>query len=232
MLERAILDAALEQLSAVCWSGLTMEGITARAQTGKAAVYRRWPSKEDLVADALQAGLPTLDEAADHGSIREDLFQPCRRVRDAMFSTSGFDGNSAPGERGAGGESFFMVEHGDNGSAWRRRVQGVQSIDHLARVAQQGYPGCCPFGGLKHPGEAAGGAGRRGDRSGCGRSESEGHGPPFAYAPTVRAGSSGGAPRHGPFGPRTNRAGSVPILAATCPCGNEQFCVTDGNRRV
>ncbi|MFI9582806.1 TetR/AcrR family transcriptional regulator [Streptomyces sp. NPDC052236] len=90
VLERAILDAALEQLSTVGWGGLTMEGIAARAQTGKAAVYRRWPSKEDLVVDALQAGLPTLDEATDHGSIREDLFQLCRRVRDAMFSTSGF----------------------------------------------------------------------------------------------------------------------------------------------
>ncbi|MFI1397185.1 TetR/AcrR family transcriptional regulator [Streptomyces sp. NPDC020681] len=90
VLERAILEAALEQLSTVGWSGLTMEGVAAGAQTGKAAVYRRWPSKEDLVADALEAGLPRLDEAADHGSIREDLFQLCRRVRDAMFSRSGF----------------------------------------------------------------------------------------------------------------------------------------------
>lgn len=90
VLERAILDAALEQLSTVGWSGLTMEGVAAGAQTGKAAVYRRWPSKGDLVADALQAGLPTLDVAADHGSIREDLFQLCLRVRDAMYSRSGF----------------------------------------------------------------------------------------------------------------------------------------------
>ena len=64
MLERAILDAALEQLSTVGWNGLTMEGVAAGAQTGKAAVYRRWPSKEDLVVDALQAGLPHLDVAA------------------------------------------------------------------------------------------------------------------------------------------------------------------------
>ncbi|MGW2057476.1 TetR/AcrR family transcriptional regulator [Streptomyces sp. NPDC001840] len=90
VLERAILDAALEQLSTVGWSGLTMEGVAAGAQTGKAAVYRRWPSKEDLVADALLAVLPSFDEAADHGSAREDLYQLCRRVRDAMFSQPGF----------------------------------------------------------------------------------------------------------------------------------------------
>ncbi|MFI1733595.1 TetR/AcrR family transcriptional regulator [Streptomyces acidicola] len=90
VLERAILDAALEQLSTVGWSGLTMEGVAAGAQTGKAAVYRRWPSKEDLVAEALQAGLPQFDEAPDLGSVREDLLELCRQVREAMFSRPGF----------------------------------------------------------------------------------------------------------------------------------------------
>ncbi|WP_405388213.1 TetR/AcrR family transcriptional regulator [Streptomyces sp. NBC_01102] len=89
VLERAILDAALEQLSTVGWGGLTMEGVAAGARTGKAAVYRRWPSKEDLVADALRAGLPALEDAPDHGGIREDLYDVCRRVRDAMLSEPG-----------------------------------------------------------------------------------------------------------------------------------------------
>ncbi|MGP4047895.1 TetR/AcrR family transcriptional regulator [Streptomyces sp. 2A115] len=90
VLERAILDAALEQLSTVGWNGLTMEGVAAGAQTGKAAVYRRWPSKEDLVADALQAGLPSLQEVPDLGNVREDLLELCRWVREAMFSRPGF----------------------------------------------------------------------------------------------------------------------------------------------
>ncbi|MGW8885733.1 TetR/AcrR family transcriptional regulator [Streptomyces sp. NPDC055749] len=89
VLERAILAAALEQLSTVGWSGLTMEGVAAGAQTGKAAVYRRWPSKEDLVADALRAGLPSMGEARDCGGIREDLYEVCRRLRDAMLSAPG-----------------------------------------------------------------------------------------------------------------------------------------------
>jgi AcrR family transcriptional regulator len=90
VLERAILDAALEQLSTVGWNALTMEGVAAGAQTGKAAVYRRWSSKEDLVADALQAGLPRLDEAPDFGDVREDLLALCTQARDAMFSRPGF----------------------------------------------------------------------------------------------------------------------------------------------
>ncbi|MFE9681390.1 TetR/AcrR family transcriptional regulator [Streptomyces sp. NPDC006285] len=90
VLERAILDAALEQLSTVGWNGLTMEGVAAGAQTGKAAVYRRWPSKEDLVADALQAGLPPLQDVPDLGGVRDDLLELCRRARAAMFSRPGF----------------------------------------------------------------------------------------------------------------------------------------------
>ncbi|MEV8315713.1 TetR/AcrR family transcriptional regulator [Streptomyces sp. NPDC059900] len=90
VLERAILEAALEQLSTVGWNGLTMEGVAAGAQTGKAAVYRRWPSKEDLVVDALQAGLPKLDSAPDCGGVREDLLQLCRQMREAMYSRPGF----------------------------------------------------------------------------------------------------------------------------------------------
>ncbi|MFF2200121.1 TetR/AcrR family transcriptional regulator [Streptomyces sp. NPDC058145] len=90
VLERAILDATLEQLSTVGWNGLTMEGVAAGAQTGKAAVYRRWPSKEDLVAHALEAGLPRIEEVPDLGSVREDLLALCRRARDAMFSRPGF----------------------------------------------------------------------------------------------------------------------------------------------
>ncbi|MFJ9113966.1 TetR/AcrR family transcriptional regulator [Streptomyces sp. NPDC102394] len=90
VLERAILDAALDQLGTVGWNGLTMEGVAAGAQTGKAAVYRRWPSKEDLVADALQAALPPIEEVPDLGSVREDLLQLCRQARDAMFSRPGY----------------------------------------------------------------------------------------------------------------------------------------------
>ncbi|MBK3579135.1 TetR/AcrR family transcriptional regulator [Streptomyces sp. MBT65] len=90
VLERAILDAALEQLSTVGWNALTMEGVAAGAQTGKAAVYRRWSSKEDLVADALQAGLPRLEGPPDLGNVREDLLALCTRARDAMFSRPGF----------------------------------------------------------------------------------------------------------------------------------------------
>ncbi|MEU8463560.1 TetR/AcrR family transcriptional regulator [Streptomyces sp. NPDC029003] len=88
-LERAILDAALEQLGTIGWSAVTMEGVAAGARTGKAALYRRWSSKADLVADALREGLPELGPLADHGSVREDLYRLCVRMRDVMRSPAG-----------------------------------------------------------------------------------------------------------------------------------------------
>ncbi|MGP4000783.1 TetR/AcrR family transcriptional regulator [Streptomyces sp. 8N706] len=86
---RSILDAALDQLSTVGWSGLTMEGVATAAQTGKTAVHRRWSSTEDLVADALRAGLPRLIGPPDSGSVRGDLIHLCCALRDAMCSRSG-----------------------------------------------------------------------------------------------------------------------------------------------
>ncbi|MBT2481958.1 TetR/AcrR family transcriptional regulator [Streptomyces sp. ISL-94] len=88
-LERAILDAALEQLGTVGWNALTMEGVAAGAHTGKAALYRRWPSKADLVTDALRTCLPQIGEIPDRGSIREDLYLLCVRMRDVMHSRAG-----------------------------------------------------------------------------------------------------------------------------------------------
>jgi AcrR family transcriptional regulator len=58
-LEDAILDAAYAELSEVGYLGLSVEAVAARARTGKASIYRRWPTKQELVLDALCAGLPS-----------------------------------------------------------------------------------------------------------------------------------------------------------------------------
>jgi len=63
-LEDAIREAAFAELSTVGYHGFSVESVAARAQTGKASIYRRWPSKAELVMDALLAELP---EPADFG---------------------------------------------------------------------------------------------------------------------------------------------------------------------
>ena len=88
-LERAIFDAVLDQLQAVGYVGLTMEGVAACAQTGKAALYRRWPRKEDLVVDALEHALPSPTDLPDHGDVRDDLLELLRRMTAMLNSPAG-----------------------------------------------------------------------------------------------------------------------------------------------
>jgi AcrR family transcriptional regulator len=58
-LEEAILEAAYLELSEVGYASFTVEGVAARARTGKASIYRRWPTRGDLILDAVCSQLPT-----------------------------------------------------------------------------------------------------------------------------------------------------------------------------
>jgi AcrR family transcriptional regulator len=88
-LERAIFDAVLDQLRTVGYAGLTMEGVAARAHTGKAALYRRWAGKEELVVDTLDHVLPSPCELPDHGDVREDLLDLLRVMAAFLNSPAG-----------------------------------------------------------------------------------------------------------------------------------------------
>lgn len=63
-LEDAILDAAWDELTEVGYAAFAVESVAARARTGKASIYRRWASKQELVMDALTARLPSPDDPA------------------------------------------------------------------------------------------------------------------------------------------------------------------------
>jgi len=69
-----ILDAALAVLAETGYDGMTIDMVAARAKAGKATIYRRWPSKNELVIDAvacMKAG--GLDNLPDTGTLRGDL---------------------------------------------------------------------------------------------------------------------------------------------------------------
>ncbi|QKW06819.1 TetR/AcrR family transcriptional regulator [Streptomyces sp. NA04227] len=70
---QAIREAVFEELAAVGYARMSIEGIARRAGVGKTAVYRRWRSKLQLVLDVVSAvavqGLP----APDTGSLEGDL---------------------------------------------------------------------------------------------------------------------------------------------------------------
>ncbi len=51
--DRAIVEATLEMIADDGYHALSMEAVATAAGVGKATVYRRWPGKRELVADAL-----------------------------------------------------------------------------------------------------------------------------------------------------------------------------------
>jgi AcrR family transcriptional regulator len=71
-----ILQAALEVLAETGYDGMTIDMVAARAKAGKATLYRRWPSKAELVIDAV-ACMKTSDidfeNLPDTGTLRGDL---------------------------------------------------------------------------------------------------------------------------------------------------------------
>lgn len=73
VLEQAILAATVDIVARCGLSGATVEAVARQAGTGKAAVYRRWPSKTALVIAAMRA-LHADVTIPDTGSLREDLF--------------------------------------------------------------------------------------------------------------------------------------------------------------
>ncbi len=70
--DRAIVDATLELIAAGGVGDLRMEDVARRAGVGKAAIYRRYASKEELVADAVAALVEEIT-IPDTGSTRDDL---------------------------------------------------------------------------------------------------------------------------------------------------------------
>jgi AcrR family transcriptional regulator len=69
----AILSAAIDLVAEVGYARLTIEGIAARAGTGKQTIYRWWPSKADVVLEALADKADLQVPIPDEGSYRADL---------------------------------------------------------------------------------------------------------------------------------------------------------------
>jgi AcrR family transcriptional regulator len=83
-LDAAILQGALDGLAEWGYDRITMEDIAARAHVGKAAIYRRWPSKAVVVAEAIahwRRGAGPL-EAPDTGSLIGDFEALLSRLPD------------------------------------------------------------------------------------------------------------------------------------------------------
>jgi AcrR family transcriptional regulator len=71
--DNAIFGAVVALLPQTGLKGLSMEAVAKQAGVSKATVYRRWPSKEDLVMDVLAAIPPPQLDVEDTGSLLGDM---------------------------------------------------------------------------------------------------------------------------------------------------------------
>jgi TetR/AcrR family transcriptional regulator, regulator of autoinduction and epiphytic fitness len=77
-----ILEAVLEELSDKGYGALTIESAARRAGVGKATIYRHWPDKIALIADAFKLLQQQRDPELTTGSPREKLERVLRHVAD------------------------------------------------------------------------------------------------------------------------------------------------------
>src|SRR5690349_6228007 len=69
----AIRRATLAELARVGYARMSIEAIARRAGVGKAAIYRRWPTKSALVVTVISAVAADDVEMPDTGTLRGDL---------------------------------------------------------------------------------------------------------------------------------------------------------------
>jgi AcrR family transcriptional regulator len=84
-----IRAAILSLLADVGYGALTMDAVAAEAGVGKATIYRRWRTKEDLVADTIAEISRAEVTPADTGSLEGDLREMLHTIVGAVNGPTG-----------------------------------------------------------------------------------------------------------------------------------------------
>jgi AcrR family transcriptional regulator len=85
--KQAILAAAFELAVEVGYANTTIEGIAARSGAGKQTIYRWWPSKADVVLDALATKAELAVPLSETGDLRQFLVDSFAAARRTEFAT-------------------------------------------------------------------------------------------------------------------------------------------------
>jgi AcrR family transcriptional regulator len=144
----AVMLATLEELGASGLAKLSIERIAIAADVNKTSIYRRWPTREALVAGALEYVLVDLEGAdVDTGSLRGDLTALATAVVEFMIQPTGlalaraaFAESSSPElaamaarqfARGAEAPLHALVKRAMDRGEWRRTVAPEAAISML-----------------------------------------------------------------------------------------------------
>ena len=80
----AVLSAVLDELNVNGYAGLSVEAVAARAGVNKTTIYRRWPTLDDLLVDALMTWSEDAIPGPDTGSVETDLLALGRTLADQL----------------------------------------------------------------------------------------------------------------------------------------------------
>lgn len=85
----AVIAATLDELVDRGYSGVSLDGVAARAAVHKTTVYRRWRTKQALVRDAMLEQASETVAVPDTGSLSGDLLELARRSAAIQTSPAG-----------------------------------------------------------------------------------------------------------------------------------------------
>jgi AcrR family transcriptional regulator len=80
----AILAATFSELVDSGYAALSVEAVASRAGVNKTTIYRRWPTLDDLLVDALTTWSLEAIPGPDNGSIETDLLALGRELADQL----------------------------------------------------------------------------------------------------------------------------------------------------
>ncbi len=86
---KGVLEATILELAAVGYGALRIEDVATRAHVNKTTIYRRWPTKQELVAAALRSVTHDWFFEPSTGSLRGDLLAVGRHMVQRMSSAEG-----------------------------------------------------------------------------------------------------------------------------------------------
>jgi AcrR family transcriptional regulator len=80
----AVLSAVLHELDVNGYAALSVEAVASRAGVNKTTIYRRWPTLDDLLVDALTEWSHDAIPGHDTGNIETDLLTLGRELADQL----------------------------------------------------------------------------------------------------------------------------------------------------
>jgi AcrR family transcriptional regulator len=86
---QAVLAATLEELAHAGYGALRFEDVAARAGVNKTTIYRRWPTKSELVRAALETIAGDMTPPPNTGALRSDLLAMSRLMAALITSAQG-----------------------------------------------------------------------------------------------------------------------------------------------